>query len=101
MSNNIVRHIINLVVFGTKQHVTSMQTPRYHASNASLLSGKRMVSLLLVFLLSLLDYFTQKGRSRCTRWEPSVSTVETGRFHGGNRSFSSVKVMETAFSSWA
>ena len=86
MGNNIAKHIFNLA-FGQKQHVTLMVASRYLHSKASLLSGKRMVSLLLVFLLSLLDYFTQKGRSRCTRWEPSVSKVETGRFHGGNRSF--------------
>lgn len=86
MGNNIAKHIFNLA-FGQKQHVTLMVASRYLHSKAPLLSGKRMVSLLLVFLLSLLDYFTQKGRSRCTRWEPSVSTVETGRFHGGNRSF--------------
>lgn len=86
MGNNIAKHIFNLA-FGQKQHVTLMVASRYLHSKAPLLSGKRMVSLLLVFLLSLLDYFTQKGRSRCTRWEPSVSTMETGRFHGGNRSF--------------
>ena len=86
MGNNIAKHIFNLA-FGQKQHVTLMVASRYLHSKAPLLSGKRMVSLLLVFLLSLLDYFTQKGRSRCARWEPSVSTVETGRFHGGNRSF--------------
>ena len=86
MGNNIAKHISNLA-FGQKQHVTLMVAFRYLHSKAPLLSGKRMVSLLLVFLLSLLDYFTQKGRSRCTRWEPSVSTVETGRFHAGNRSF--------------
>ena len=106
MSNNIVRHIINLVIFVTKQHVTSMQTPRYHAGNASLLAWKRIATMLLAFTRWQSPCaITQRGRfllcnssnniakqrnisfNLFPTWKQVVSSMETSCFKHGNNSF--------------